>query len=84
MNILEKHNLAKKLVSAAAMSFALLSGTYVVNNQTAQTVQAARRVVNVQTPGAISHYIKLANKPGTHYFHKQLEMLLYHHYHIHK
>lgn len=75
MNILEKHNLVKKLVSAAAMSFALLGGTYVVNNQTAQTVQAARRVVNVQTPGAISHYIKLANKPGTHYFHKQLEMI---------
>lgn len=75
MNILEKHNLAKKLVSAAAMSFALLGGTYLVNNQTAQTVQAARRVVNVQTPGAISYYIKLANKPGTHYFHKQLEMI---------
>lgn len=75
MNILEKHNLAKKLVSAAAMSFALLGGTYLVNNQTTQTVQAARRVVNVQTPGAISHYIKLANKPGTHYFHKQLEMI---------
>lgn len=75
MNILEKHNLAKKLVSAAAMSFALLSGTYLVNNQTTQTVQAARRIVNVQTPGAISYYIKSANKPGTHYFHKQLEMI---------
>lgn len=75
MNILEKHNLVKKLASAAAMSFALLGGTYLVNNQTAQTVQAARRVVNVQTPGACSHYIKLANKPGTHYFNKQLEMI---------
>ncbi|MFH4427597.1 hypothetical protein [Lactobacillus helveticus] len=58
------------------MSFALLGGTYLVNNQTAQTVQAARRVVNVQTLGACSHYITLANKPGTHYFHnKQLEMI---------
>ena len=75
MNILEKHNFVKKFVSAAAMSFALLGGTYLVNNQTAQTVQAARRVVNVQTPGAIIHYIKLANKPGTHYFNKQLEMI---------
>ncbi|MCO0808280.1 hypothetical protein QFX17_09935 [Lactobacillus helveticus] len=75
MNILEKQNIVKKLVSAAAMSFALLGGAYLVNNQTTQTVQAARHVVNVQTPGAISHYIKLANKPGTHYFNKQLEMI---------
>lgn len=78
MNILEKQNIVKKLVSAAAMSFVLLGGTYLVNNQTAQTVNAARRVVNVvnvQTPGAISHYIELANRPGTHYFNKQLEMI---------
>ena len=40
MNILEKQNIVKKLVSAAAMSFVLLGGTYLVNNQTAQTVNA--------------------------------------------
>lgn len=68
MNILEKHNLAKKLVSAAAMSFALLSGTYLVNNQTTQMVQAARRVVHVNTVSGYNHYRKLANRKGTHYF----------------
>lgn len=68
MNILEKHNLAKKLVSAAAMSFALLGGTYLVNNQTTQTVQAARRVVNANTVSSYKHYRKLANRKGTHYF----------------
>lgn len=68
MNILEKHNLAKKLVSAAAMSFALLGGTYLVNNQTTQTVQAARRVVHVNTVSGYNHYRKLANRKGTHYF----------------
>ncbi len=68
MNILEKHNLVKKLVSAAAMSFALLGGTYLINNQTAQTVQAARRVVNVNTVSGYNHYHKLANRKGTHYF----------------
>lgn len=68
MNILEKHNLAKKLVSAAAMSFALLGGTYLVNNQTTQTVQAARRTVHVNTVSGYNHYRKLANRKGTHYF----------------
>lgn len=68
MNILEKHNLAKKLVSAAAMSFVLLGGTYLVNNQTTQTVQAARRVVHVNTVSGYNHYRKLANRKGTHYF----------------
>lgn len=68
MNILEKHNLVKKLVSAAAMSFALLGGTYLVNNQTTQTVQAARRVVHVNTVSGYNHYRKLANRKGTHYF----------------
>ena len=68
MNILEKHNLVKKLVSAAAMSFALLGGTYLINNQTAQTVQAARRVVHVNTVSGYKHYHKLANRKGTHYF----------------
>lgn len=74
MNILEKHNLAKKLVSAAAMSFALLSGTYLVNNQTTQMVQAARRVVHVNTASGHNHYIKLANRKGTHYFNHTVKM----------
>ena len=68
MNILEKHNLVKKFISAAAMSFALLGGTYLINNQTAQTVQAARRVVHVNTVSGHNHYHKLANRKGTHYF----------------
>lgn len=74
MNILEKHNLVKKLVSAAAMSFALLGGTYLVNNQTAQTVQAARRVVHVNTVSGYNHYHKLANRKGTHYFGYTVQM----------
>lgn len=68
MNILEKHNLVKKFVSATAMSFALLGGTYLINNQATQTVQAARRVVHVNTVSGHNYYHKLANRKGTHYF----------------
>lgn len=75
MNILEKHNLVKKLVSAAAMSFALLGGTYLVNNQTTQTVQAARQhIIAPHTVAQYNHYIRLANRKGTHYFGYHVEM----------
>ena len=74
MNILEKHNLAKKLVSAAAMSFALLGGTYLVNNQTTQTVQAAHKNIYAHTATLHNHYIRLANRKGTHYFGYHIDM----------
>lgn len=62
------HKIIKKLSLIAAGVGLATAGITAVTNTTSITVQAKTRIILAKKPSQIRHYIKLANRKGTHYF----------------